>query len=324
MRYWMKQPVKLTIIRLGDVTAGYANGKDSKEFLLSPPHPDFDEFMAIENHSPYWCRPVFGRDLHDLPAKVQALLLRKGERYRYILPICADTWKTVIRGGQDGMEFRISADCAGVTDCVRQLAWVEAEGTDPLKLAHDCAEAAAALLGNGLKLRGERNYPEVLEYLGWCSWDAFQIRVSEAGLLEKAAEFRDKQVPVRFAIIDDMWADVPHLKKIPPEIGFSDMVREMHKSPIRSFEGDPVRFPALRLAGECLNAGGAACTVLNGANEMAVAAFLRDEIPFGAISRIVEGTLEACGAMPADTLEDIFHADLEARRVAKEIAEKLK
>ena len=63
---------------------------------------------------------------------------------------------------------------------------------------------------------------------------------------------------------------------------------------------------------------------MNGANEMAVAAFLRDEIPFGAISRIVEGTLEACGAMPADTLEDIFHADLEARRVAKEIAEKLK
>ena len=70
--------------------------------------------------------------------------------------------------------------------------------------------------------------------------------------------------------------------------------------------------------------GGAACTILNGANEMAVAAFLRDEIPFGAISRIVEGTLEACGAMPADTLADIFHADLEARRVAKEIAEKLK
>ena len=88
--------------------------------------------------------------------------------------------------------------------------------------------------------------------------------------------------------------------------------------------GDPVRFPALRLAGECLNAGGAACTILNGANEMAVAAFLRDEIPFGAISRIVEGTLEACGAMPADTLEDIFHADFEARRRAKEIAEKLK
>lgn len=220
-----------------------ARGISGGEILYTPPQPEFDEFMAIENHSPYWCRPFFGHDLRELPGKVQALLLRRGERYRYILPVCADTWKTVIRGGRDGMEFRISAECAGVTDCVRQLAWVEAEGTDPLKLAHDCAEAAAALLGNGLKLRAERKYPEVLEYLGWCSWDAFQIRVSEAGLLEKAVEFRDKHVPVRFAIIDDMWADVPHLKEIPSEIGFSDMVREMHKSPIRSFEGDPVRFP---------------------------------------------------------------------------------
>lgn len=225
--------------------AAYVDARDISggEILYTPPQPEFDEFMAIENHSPYWCRPFFGHDLRELPGKVQALLLRRGERYRYILPVCADTWKTVIRGGRDGMEFRISAECAGVTDCVRQLAWVEAEGTDPLKLAHDCAEAAAALLGNGLKLRAERKYPEVLEYLGWCSWDAFQIRVSEAGLLEKAAEFRDKHVPVRFAIIDDMWADVPHLKEIPSEIGFSDMVREMHKSPICSFEGDPVRFP---------------------------------------------------------------------------------
>ena len=220
-----------------------ARGISGGEILYTPRQPESDEFMAIENHSPYWCRPFFGQDLRDIPAWTQALLLRRGERYRYILPVCADSWKTVIRGGQDGMEFRISAECAGVTDCVRQLAWVEAEGTDPLKLAHDCAEAAAALLGNGLKLRGERKYPEVLEYLGWCSWDAFQIRVSEAGLLEKAREFRDKRVPVQFAIIDDMWAGVPHLKKILPEIGFSDMVREMHKSPIRSFEGDPVRFP---------------------------------------------------------------------------------
>ena len=239
-----QQNITLICVCTNQVRAYYADAKTSGGCVIyTPPQPEFDDFMAIENHSPFWCRPFFGRDLRDIPAWTQAFLLRRGERYRYILPVCADSWKTVIRGGQDGMEFRISADCAGVTDCVRQLAWVEAEGTDPLKLVHDCAEAAAALLGNGLKLRAERRYPEVLEYLGWCSWDAFQIRVSEAGLLEKAREFRDKHVPVRFAIIDDMWADVPHLKEIPPEIGFSDMVREMHKSPIRSFEGDPVRFP---------------------------------------------------------------------------------
>ena len=234
----------VTCVHYGQTRAFYVDARKTDGEIVIVPHlSEPDEYVAIEKHSPFWCRPFFGRDLHDIPAWTQALLLRRGERYRYILPVCADSWKTVIRGGQDGMELRISADCAGVTDCVRQLAWVEAEGADPLKLAHDCAEAAAALLGNGLKLRSERKYPEMLEYLGWCSWDAFQIRVSEAGLLKKVREFRDKQVPVRFAIIDDMWADVPHLKEIPPEIGFSDMVREMHKSPIRSFEGDPARFP---------------------------------------------------------------------------------
>lgn len=237
--------LSLTCVCTDQVRAYYADAKTSDGCVIyTPPQPEFDDFLAIENHSPFWCRPFFGQDLRELPRNVQALLLRRGETYRYILPVCSDTWKTLIRGGENGMEFRISADYAGVTDCVRQLSFVEAEGNDPLALAHTCAAAAAALLGNGLKLRSERKYPEVLEYLGWCSWDAFQIRVSEQGLLRKAAEFRDKQVPVRYAIIDDMWADVPNLSTVQDEgIRPSEMVGTMHKSPIRSFEGDPVRFP---------------------------------------------------------------------------------
>ena len=82
--------------------------------------------------------------------------------------------------------------------------------------------------------------------------------------------------------------------------------------------GDPERFPALRLAGECLRAGGAACTVLNGANEAAVAAFLRDEIPFGGITRLVEEALAALPSLPADSLEDIYEADREARALVAE------
>ena len=54
--------------------------------------------------------------------------------------------------------------------------------------------------------------------------------------------------------------------------------------------------------------------MLNGANEAAVAAFLREEIPFGAIARLVEGALEALPGLPATTLEEIFAADQAARR----------
>lgn len=154
--------------------------------------------------------------------------------------------------------------------------------------------------------------------------EKIQVVVHPQSIVHSAVEFADGAVLAQLGV-PDMRVPIAYAMTYPRRIPTGSKPLDLFSIGTLTFEpGDPVRFPALRLAGECLNAGGAACTILNGANEMAVAAFLRDEIPFGEISRIVEGTLEACGAMPADTLDDIFHADLEARRVAKEIAEKLK
>jgi len=58
------------------------------------------------------------------------------------------------------------------------------------------------------------------------------------------------------------------------------------------FEPDTVKFPALRLARESLEAGGEAPCVLNAANEQAVAAFLGGKIPFLGIAQLVEKALE--------------------------------
>ena len=154
--------------------------------------------------------------------------------------------------------------------------------------------------------------------------EKIQVVVHPQSIVHSAVEFADGAVLAQLGV-PDMRVPIAYAMTYPRRIPTGSKPLDLFSIGTLTFEpGDPVRFPALRLAGECLNAGGAACTILNGANEIAVAAFLRDVIPFGAISRIVEGTLEACGAMPADTLDDIFHADLEARRVAKEIAEKLK
>lgn len=154
--------------------------------------------------------------------------------------------------------------------------------------------------------------------------EKIQVVVHPQSIVHSAVEFADGAVLAQLGV-PDMRVPIAYAMTYPRRIPTGSKPLDLFSIGTLTFEpGDPVRFPALRLAGECLNAGGAACTILNGANEIAVAAFLRDVIPFGAISRIVEGTLEACGAMPADTLDDIFHADLEARRRAKEIAEKLK
>jgi 1-deoxy-D-xylulose-5-phosphate reductoisomerase len=85
-------------------------------------------------------------------------------------------------------------------------------------------------------------------------------------------------------------------------------------------EADEVRFPALRLAKDALKAGGAAPTVLNAANEIAVEAFLGRSIPFPGIAAAVEQTLskaaaELSGILP-DSLEAVMHLDKRAREIA--------
>jgi len=91
-----------------------------------------------------------------------------------------------------------------------------------------------------------------------------------------------------------------------------------------SFEApDEQRFPALRVAREALAAGGSAPTILNAANEVAVAAFLTRRIGFIGIAELVERTLEAgasrLAAGPLETLDDVLAVDREARVLAEEV-----
>jgi 1-deoxy-D-xylulose-5-phosphate reductoisomerase len=79
---------------------------------------------------------------------------------------------------------------------------------------------------------------------------------------------------------------------------------------------DPVRFPALRLVREALTAGGSAPTVLNAANEVAVAGFLDHRIGFLDIAGIVEETLDALAVGPISCLQDVYAFDRMARETA--------
>jgi len=79
---------------------------------------------------------------------------------------------------------------------------------------------------------------------------------------------------------------------------------------------DTVRFPALRLARESLEAGGCAPTVLNAANEIAVAAFLKRQIGFLDIAEVAESVLDAMETVALNDLETVFAMDAEARKRA--------
>ena len=88
-------------------------------------------------------------------------------------------------------------------------------------------------------------------------------------------------------------------------------------------EPDLDRFPALTLARDALQAGGGAPTILSGANEVAVEAFLQRRIGFLDIAGTVARVLDEMGPLPADTLDEVVDLDIRARVSAGRICETL-
>ena len=149
--------------------------------------------------------------------------------------------------------------------------------------------------------------------------EKIEVVVHPQSIIHSAVEFADGAVIAQLGV-PDMRVPIQYAMSYPERLPTGSKPLDLFALGQLTFErGDEVRFPALRIVKECLNAGGAACTILNGANEAAVAAFLKDEIPFGGIARLVEGALEKLGPMPAGNLDDIFHADQEARRIVAEL-----
>ena len=80
---------------------------------------------------------------------------------------------------------------------------------------------------------------------------------------------------------------------------------------------DTTLFPALSLARQAMQEGGLAATILNAANEIAVAAFLQQKIRFTDIATVVEHTLNQIQNSAAESIELILQADQNARTVAQ-------
>ncbi|MBU3578410.1 1-deoxy-D-xylulose-5-phosphate reductoisomerase [Polynucleobacter sp. 73C-SIWE] len=83
-------------------------------------------------------------------------------------------------------------------------------------------------------------------------------------------------------------------------------------------EPDLARFPCLSLAFAAAKVGGTAPTVLNAANEIAVAAFLDEGMPYLQIPNVVEKTLSAIPVSNADSIESILEIDAQARTVTRD------
>ena len=130
----------------------------------------------------------------------------------------------------------------------------------------------------------------------------------EDGSLKAQLGLPDMRIPIQFAL------SYPNrLKSAFPRFSFADY-------PALNFDKpDMETFRNLAFAYEALKKGGNYPCILNAANEIAVDAFLKDEINFLQISDVIETSMHKVAFISSPGLEDYFNTDKETRIRAKEI-----
>src|SRR6266478_429914 len=153
-----------------------------------------------------------------------------------------------------------------------------------------------------------------------------QVIVHPQSTIHSMVEFVDGSILAQFSVTDmrlPILYALTYPERIPSDLRFSiSDLRHLDFSP-----PDMAKFPCLRLAYESLAyeagaAGGAKTIALNAADEVAVAAFLEEQIGFEDIPRIIEEVLAATPARHLESIDKVLTLDTEARLLAREIVKR--
>ena len=170
---------------------------------------------------------------------------------------------------------------------------------------------SASLMNKGL---------EVIEAKWLFDVDADQIEVvvHPQSIVHSCVQFEDGSIKAQLGL-PDMKLPIQYALTFPRRLA-NDFPRfDFMDHPSLTFEQpDTETFRNLSLAFAALKEGGNAPAILNAANEVAVARFLKDDIAFLDLPRVVEHALGKVSHQPQPSLEDLLASDQEARRIAAE------
>ena len=176
------------------------------------------------------------------------------------------------------------------------------------KITVDCA----SLMNKGL---------EVIEahYLFDMPPEKIDVVVHPQSVIHSMVEFEDGTVLAQLGT-PDMRGPISYAMGHPGRLDYGAKRLDFASLGALSFEKpDEDRFPCLAYAREALTLGGAWPVILNGANEEAVAAFLRGEARFGQIASTVRRVLDESAFEPVRDVSDVYRADALAREKARAV-----
>ncbi|CAN6202362.1 unnamed protein product [Urochloa humidicola] len=178
-------------------------------------------FMACFRFKLWWMAQRMGVKGGDVPLETQFLLVESrgdaaGEisddapaAYVVFLPLVEGAFRASLQGGSgDALELCVESGDAGTRAASFERAlFVGAAESDPFAAIAGAVAAAKSALKT-FRRRAEKKLPGIVDYFGWCTWDAFYQDVTQEGVEAGLRSLVAGGAPPKFVIIDDGWQSV--------------------------------------------------------------------------------------------------------------------
>lgn len=214
------------------------------------------QFLSCFRFKIWWMTQKTGNSGKEIPRETQFLLLESApllsgssaaERvYTVILPLLEGSFRACLQGNaKDELELCLeSGDSAVLGSSFTHSVYVKA-GTDPFVVIADAVRDMELHLKTFCH-RDKKKMPGILDWFGWCTWDAFYQDVSAEGVEKGLKSLSDGGAPPGFVIIDDGWQSVENPEKVADKQVYGRLthIKENSKFQIDVEEGKRPQDPA--------------------------------------------------------------------------------
>lgn len=172
------------------------------------------KFMSIFRFKVWWTTHWIGTNGHELEHETQMLILDKnnslGRPYVLLLPILENSFRTSLQPGlNDYVDMCVESGSTRVTESHFKTCLYIHVSNDPYRLVKEAVKVIRAHLGT-FKVLEKKTPPNIIEKFGWCTWDAFYLKVHPKGVWEGVKGLKEGGCPPGFVIIDDGWQSICH------------------------------------------------------------------------------------------------------------------
>lgn len=160
-----------------------------------------DDVLSFYHSNKWWMMPEWVKKKDGgFSERTQNYIFRTGDKHIGLTALTGDIFCCESEGfnmyletGLGGFSELHGAFLCGAVDSVPDKA---------MEKAYKYARKMGAIR---VPLKEDRKFPEMFENFGWCTWDAFYHEVSAEKIFQKLDELKEKNIPIKWMLIDDGW-----------------------------------------------------------------------------------------------------------------------